>query len=180
MKNSKIIALSAVSAAFAVVLLALGSFIEIIDIACVMFAGVAIMIPLSKDSIWGALLAYLTSAVLGFILGGARFTVIVPYVAFFGIYPIANALQIKYKINRFLALVIKDVWFLGAMFLYYKMLVIFSGYDLFADFSMIPENFRNFIVPALIVFGAIFFVLYDSVMLKMQLAVNYIVNKLKL
>ncbi|MBP5308778.1 MAG: hypothetical protein J6Z34_06555, partial [Clostridia bacterium] len=116
---------------------------------------------------------------LGFIIGGAKVTVIVPYAVFFGIYPIANAFQIKFRINRILALIIKDVWFLGAMFLYYKLLVWFTGYDLFADFSFIPENIKKFLVPGLFVFGAAIFVAYDFVMIRLQAAVKYFVEKLK-
>ena len=179
MKYSKIIALSAVSAVFAVVLLALGSFIEVIDIACVMFAGIAIMLPLSRQYFWGAFLSFVASALLGFIVGGARLTVIVPYAMFFGLYPIANALQVKYKVNRLLALVVKDVWFLAAMYIYYRLLVVVTGYDLFSDFSFIPENLKKFLVPALFIFGAGIFVLYDAVMLRMQRVVNYFADKLK-
>lgn len=179
MKYSKLIALSAVSAAIAVVLLALGAFIEVLDISCIMIAGMATMLPLAKKSYLGAFLTYLASALLALILTGARFTVIVPYVVFFGVYPIVNALQVKYKFNRIVVLVFKDVWFLGAMFVYYKLLVALSGYDLLADFSMIPENFRAYLIPALFVFGAIFFVFYDYVMIKFQRVVDYVVGKLK-
>ena len=66
------------------------------------------------------------------------------------------------------------------MFLYYKLLVWFTGYDLFADFSFIPESLKKFLVPGLFVFGALIFVLYDIVMLRMQVAVRYLVEKLKL
>lgn len=180
MKYSKVIALSAVSAAFAVVLLALGSFIEVIDITCIMFAGIAVMLPLAKEYYLGAFLSFLSSALLGFIIGGAKVTVIVPYAVFFGVYPIVNALQVKYKVNKILALIVKDIWFLLSMFLYYKLLVWFTGYDLFADFSFIPESLKKFLVPGLFVFGALIFVLYDIVMLRMQVAVRYLVEKLKL
>lgn len=179
MKRSKLIALSAVSTAFAVVLLALGSFIEIIDIACVMFAGIAIMLPLSKESILGAFLTFLASTLLALILTGARFTVIVPYAMFFGLYPIANAVQFKYRINKIVALIVKDVWFLLSMFVYYKLITTLSGYDIFEDFSFIPEKFMDYLVPGLFVFGALFFVLYDNVMIRMQKVVNYLVYRMK-
>lgn len=179
MKQSKLIALSAISAAFAVVLLALGAFIEVIDISCVMLAGLAIMLPLAKKSYIGAFLSYAASALLALILTSARFTVIVPYAMFFGLHPIANALQEKYKINRIVAVIVKDVWFLLSMFVYYKLLVALSGYDLFADFAMIPDSFKPFLAPALFVFGGIFFVFYDMVMVRMQRLVDYVVYKLK-
>ncbi len=179
MKYSKVIALSAVSAAFSVVLLALGSFIEIIDIACVMFAGIAIMLPLSKKYYLGAFLSYLAATLLGLLISGGRFTVIVPFAIFFGLYPIANALQFKYRINYILSLIVKDVWFLGSMVVYYLVLVEFTGYDIFKDFSVVPENLKNYLIPGLLVFGAVFFVFYDFVMIRMQMVVNYLSKKLK-
>ena len=177
--NSRIVALSAVSAALAVVMLALGSYIEVVDIACVMIAGIAMMIPLSKESFAGALTAFAASAVLGAVIGGARLSVILPYAVFFGLYPIANAFQEKKKINRYIALIIKDIWFLASMFLYYRMLVLFSGYDLFSDFSFLPETLRAYLVPGLFVFGALFFIPFDMVMMRMQKVINYVIERIK-
>lgn len=179
MKGSKIIALSAVSAALAVGLLALGAFIEVIDISCVMFAGMAMMLPLSKKSYLGAFLAYLASAILSLILTGGRFTVIVPFAMFFGLYPIVNALQVKFNINKVIGVVVKDVWFLLSMFVYFKVLTAVSGYDIFQDFSFVPENLHKYLVPALFVLGAGFFIFYDFVMMKFQRVVDYVVERIK-
>ncbi len=181
MNNAHRIALSAVAAAFAVILLTLGSFIEVLDISCVMLAGIAIMIPLSKKDILGGFLSYLAAGILAMVVTGFRFAVIVPYAVFFGLYPIANSLIDKYlpkkKLLNVLAVIIKDAWFLLAMFIYYKVLVAFTGYDLFADFSFVPEEYRQYIVPALFLFGAVFFVLYDYVMKKMQRVIEIIVTR---
>ncbi|MBO7378033.1 MAG: hypothetical protein J6U35_04070 [Clostridia bacterium] len=179
MKLSKMIALSAIATAFAVILLTLGSYVELIDIVCVMYAGVAIMLPLAKQSYPGAALTFIASAALGLLLGGMRFTVIVPFAVFFGLYPIANALQIRFRINKYLALAIKDVWFLGTMVLYYKLMAWLYGYDLFEDFPFMTEALKRYVIPAMFVVGALFFILYDFIMMKMQLVVNKLVEKLK-
>lgn len=177
---SKTIALSAISAALAVIFLLLGAFVEILDISCIMIAGIAIMLPLSKKYYLGAFLAFVASALIGIFVTGARFTVIVPYAMFFGLHPIVNSLQRKFRINKFLALAVKDVWFLATMFVYYLLLKNLTGYDLFADFSFIPENLQRFLIPALFISGAVFFVLYDSVMLRLQYAVDALIKRLKL
>ena len=179
MKNSRIIALSAVSAAFAVALLALGAFIEVIDISCVMFAGMAMMLPLSKKSYLGAFLAYLAAALLSLILTGGRFAVIVPFAMFFGLHPIVNALQVKFKINKILSVIVKDVWFLLSMFVYFLVLTAVTGYNIFEDFSFIPENLHKFLIPGLFVLGAGFFVLYDLVMMRFQRVVDDVVERIK-
>ena len=180
MKYSKIIALSAISAAITVVLLALGSFIEAIDIACVMIAGLAMMLPLSKKMYLGAFLSYVASALLILIISPGKWNVIVPYAVFFGLYPIGNAVQVRFKINRIIALIVKDAWFLLAMFLYYKMLVFVTGYDLLTDFAFIPDEYSKYIAPGLFAIGAVFFIFYDYVMMRMQRVVDYLVEKIKL
>ncbi len=180
MKYSKVIALSSISAAFAVILLTLGAFIEVIDIACVMIAGIAMMLPLSKKYYWGAILSFIASALLALITSGGRFTVIVPYAMFFGLYPIINALQVKFKFNKIIALILKDVWFLGSMIVYFWVITAFSGYDIFADFAFLPEGVRQYIIPILLVLGAVFFIFYDKVMMKLQFVVDYYVKKIKM
>ncbi len=181
MNNAHRIALSAVSAAFAIILLTLGAYIEILDISCVMLAGIAIMLPLSKKDVLGGFLAYLAAGLLALPVTGFRFAVIVPYAVFFGLYPIVNAIIEKYlpnkKILNILFIVLKDIWFLLSMYVYYRVLVAFTGYDFAADFAFVPEQFRQYIVPALIVFGAVFFVLYDYVMKKMQRVIEILVSR---
>lgn len=180
MKTSRVIALSAIAAAFSVIFLVLGAFIEILDISCVMLAGIAIMLPLSKKYYLGAFLSYLAAALIGVLFTAARWTVLVPFAMFFGLHPIINALQVKFRFNKFLALAIKDVWFLLSMLVYYFLLVAVTGYDLFADFSFVPPSLKQFIIPALFIIGAIFFVFYDMVMMKLQLLVDYLAAKIKL
>ncbi len=180
MKYSKVIALSAVSAALAVIFIAVGAFVEIIDIVMVMAAGVAIMLPLAKKYYLGGFLAYLASAAIGAFTAIANPVAVIIYAAFFGLYPVVNALQIKYRLNKIVCALVKDVWFLLVMFLYYEMLVWWTGYDIFKDFAFIPQSLHAYLIPGLFIIGAVFFLFYDSVMLRVQFAVNRLVEKLKL
>ena len=119
MKNAKVIALSAISAAIALLLLIAGAFFEILDISCLFFASLAIMLPLTKNSRAGAFLAYLASGILGFILTGMRLQIIIPYVLFFGLHPIINDFLQKKNVNRILGAVLKTMWFVGVLFIVY-------------------------------------------------------------
>ena len=48
MKYSKVIALSAVSCALAIILLVTGAYIEVLDLSCLFMASMALMLPLAK------------------------------------------------------------------------------------------------------------------------------------
>ena len=171
MKNAKVIALSAVSAAVALLLLIAGAFFEILDLSCLFFASLAIMLPLTKDSRAGAFLAYLASAILGFVLTGMRLQIIIPYVLFFGLHPIVNDFLQKKNVNRVLGTVLKTVWFVGVLFIVYY----------FTSFFVVEnEIVKQYIVPILIVGGALFFLLYDLAMIRMQKSLNIIISRLKI
>ena len=74
---------------------------------------------------------------------------------------------------------VKNIWFLLSMVVYYKLITVLSGYDLFEDFSMIPDNYHKYLIPALFVFGAVFFMFYDHVMMRFQRVIDYLVEKIK-
>lgn len=171
MRYSKVIALSSVSAALAVVLLLLGTFIPVLDISCVMLAGFVFMLPLSKKMYLGAFLSYLASVLLGFLITGSRLQVIIPFAVFFGLHPIINALCDKWKLNKILAYFIKAAWFVGSCF------VIYYFTKMFVVENATVEKYINYIIG----FGCpILFIIYDMFVKRMQIAVNYLVARLKL
>lgn len=170
MKYSKIIALSAISSALCLILLVLGAFVEVFDLSCLFLASIVIMIPLSKGYALGAFLSYMASGLLGLLLTG-KFQIIIPFAMFFGLHPIVNFLQEKYKINKILALVVKAAWFIGTLFVTYYFTTLFV---------VETEWIKQYIVPIILMGGAAFFVFYDFFMFKFQEGVNNIVKRLKL
>ena len=104
------IALSAISCAVAVICLLLGFWSDVLLASGYLFGIIALMVPLSKQFYWGGFLAYVGTVILAIIMGAAvRFWDIVPFIMFFGLHPLINALQVRFKINRWLALAIKTV-----------------------------------------------------------------------
>ena len=168
--TSRGIALSAVSAAFAVIFLVLGAYIDVLDISCLFMASLALMLPLTKGFYLGAFLAYIASGILGFVLTGT-FRLILPFAAFFGLHPIVNQLQKKFGINRWLALAIKTLWFAGVMALCY----FFTSMFVFEN-----EFLKTYGVYIVIIGGALIFPFYDAIMTRFQYSVNAIVAQLKL
>lgn len=71
---------------------------------------------------------------------------------FFGLHPLVNELQLKWKINCYLACVVKALWFDLTMYLVWKVV--------FAITTSIPA-IDTYILPIILVVGSIFFIGYD-------------------
>ena len=121
--NTFSLALSGISCAVAAGALALGIISDYLVATGYLIGVVALMVPLSKRFYKGAFLAYVGTVILAVVLGAAvQFWKLVPFAVFFGLHPIANALQIKYKINKWLALLVKAVWFDGMLIASYHLI----------------------------------------------------------
>lgn len=171
MKYSRVVALSSVSTALAVIFLIIGSYIEVLDLSCLFMASLALMMPLAKDYKLGGLLSYVATVILAIFLTGMRLQVIIPFAMFFGLHPLANYFQKRLKINLVLATVIKTVWFIGTLYVMYFATKIFVSPNEFI------EKYIHFV---LIIGGAVIFIVYDKLMHRFQKAVNSIVFRLKL
>ena len=115
MKNSKIIAYSGVATALSVVMLFLGSIFWVLGYTMPLVASLVMIILLDSISQKSALLTFVSTSVISFILLNDKECVLL-YVLFFGYYPL-----IKDKINdiqpKFLSYLLKFVTFNAAMVL---------------------------------------------------------------
>lgn len=174
--NSFELALSGISCAVAVIFLALGILSDWL-IATGYFMGVvAMMAPLSKQFIKGSFLAYLGTCILTVIMGAAaKFWDLVPFIMFFGLHPILNALQLKYKINKWLAWAVKAVWFDCTLIVGYFLIYegVLGGEFLPAEFY---EIVNKYIYAFIFTVGTAVFFVYDYVVFKCQITVNRLVG----
>ena len=173
------IALSGISCAAAVIFLSLGIISRFFVATGYMFGIVALMVPLSKNFYLGDFLAYIGTCILTLIFGAAAgFWDLVPFIMFFGLHPLINALQKKFKINKWLALLIKAVWFDCTVIVAY--FLIFGG---IIGGSLLPEEVyrvvNDYIYLFVFTLGTAFFILYDYLIFKCQSAVNIIVGKIR-
>ena len=177
MKRSKVIALSAVCSAFAILCLTLGAVIEIFDYSAIFMASMCSMIPLAKGSKLGGFMTYLATLLLSCIFFvGVRPDLVLTYGIFFGLHPTVNYLFKEKKINKILSLVLKIVWFVLSIILIYTL---FSGF-LFEESLLTNPTFQKYAYLILAVGGAILFVVYDLVMMHFQKALDKMIEKLKL
>ena len=163
------IALSALSCAMATILLTIGVYSEILLFTGYLFSCIALMLPLAKQSYRGYALAYIATCLLSFLFNPARILDLLPFIMFFGLHPLVNELQLKTKINRWVACAAKALWFDVTMFVIWKFL--------FMATTTVPFVDRYFL-PILLVVGSAFFVFYDYVMYRWRTIVNVTVKRI--
>ena len=163
------IALSAMACAIATVSLIVGVYSEILLFTAYLVGSIALMLPLSKRSFRGYFLAYIATCLLSLLFNVARFYDVLPFIIFFGLHPVVNELQLKIKINRWVACAIKALWFDGAMYVVWRFVFAMTTSLAFVD---------AYIILILLIFGTVFFVFYDYVTYRCRGAVNEFVYRL--
>ncbi len=115
MKNSKVIAYSGVATALSVVMLFLGSIFWVLGYTMPLVASLVMIILLDSISQKSALLTFISTSIISFILLNDKECVLL-YILFFGYYPL-----IRDKINdikpKFLSYLLKSITFNVAMVL---------------------------------------------------------------
>lgn len=171
------IALSGISCAVAAGALALGLLSGYLVATGYLVGIVALMIPLSKQFFKGGFLAYVGTCILAVVLGAAvKFWDLVPFAMFFGLHPLLNALQIRFKINRWLALTIKTVWFDCTLIAGYFLIYVVGGISLPAEIEAVINGWRLYVI--IFTLGSAIFFVYDYLMFKIQIAVNTLVFRI--
>ena len=173
------IALSAISCAVAVLCLLFGFFSDILLATGYLFGIIALMIPLSKQFYLGGFLAYAGTVILAIVLGAAaRFWDLVPFIMFLGLHPLINAIQVRFKINRWLALAVKTVWFDFTLWGAY--ILIFGGVlGGNSSGNAFYEFVNRYIYWFIFVGGTLIFFPYDYLVFKMQGTVDKIIYRIK-
>ena len=157
------IALSAMACALATLCMTIGVYTEIFLFTGYLLGAVALMMPLAKASYKGYILAYVATCILSLIFNAARFWNVLPFVLFFGLHPLVNELQLKIKINRWVACAIKAVWFDVTMYLVWRFI-----FGMTTNIPLVDA----YIIPCILVLGSAFFVLYDYATYKARATVN--------
>ena len=163
------IALSALSCAMATAFLTVGVYTDVLLLSSYLVASIALLIPLSKKSWWGYVLAYLATCILTSIFTSWKFWDVLPFIAFFGLHPLLNELQLKFKINKWLAFGIKAAWFDGAMYLIWRFI-----FEMTTNYAWLDK----YMVWIILVVGTAFFLLYDYALFKWRGIINKLVQRI--
>ena len=163
------IALSAMACALATLCMTIGVYTEIFLFTGYLLGAVALMMPLAKQSYRGYILAYIATCILSLLFNAARFWNVLPFVLFFGLHPLVNELQLKVKINRWIACTVKAAWFDATMYLVWRFI-----FDMTTTVAWVDQ----YIIPFIIVFGSAFFVFYDYATYQCRATVNTMVKRI--
>ena len=163
------IALSALSSAIATVCLTIGVYSAILLFTGYLLACIALMMPLAKKSYIGFTLAYLSTCILALIFNASRFFDLLPFMMFFGLHPLVNELQLRTKINRWVACAVKALWFDLTMYVIWRFV-----FGMTTTITILDE----YMLPLILVGGSIFFVFYDYTLYKWRYAVNTLVKRI--
>jgi len=163
------IALSALSCAIATIFLTVGVYSEILLFTGYFLACIALMLPLAKKSYRGYVLSYVATCLLALLFNVARFLDLLPFIMFFGLHPLVNELQLKTKINHWLACAVKAAWFDVTMLVIWKFVFEMTTTIPFVD---------KYIIPIIFIFGTLFFIFYDYAAYKWRRAVNSLVKRI--
>lgn len=172
------IALSAIACAIAAGALALGLLSGWLVGTGYVIAVTALMLPLSKQFFWGDFLAYLGTVILAVVLGAVvKFWDLVPFAMFFGLHPLANCLQIRFNINKWLAFAIKAVWFDCTLIAGYFLIYVLGGIALPEQVEAIIGGWRLYVI--IFTAGTALFWVYDYLIFKLQIAINRLVYRIR-
>ncbi len=170
------IALSAISCAVATLFLWLGTISPLLLATGYMVGMFALMVPLSKDFIWGNALAFIAACFLACLCGGfAYIWKLLPFVVFIGLHPLINYLQkrfikLKFGVSYLVCLPFKALWFDGAMYLCWMF-----AFEMNVPIDWINQNI--FLVTFL--GGTLFFCVYDYMIFICQNSVNALVRRIR-
>ena len=160
--TSKEIALSGISAAFAVIAVVLSYYVSLMTLVFYALASVALLLPILGESGRGAILAYAASVGLGFLFVG--YIAVMPYVIMFGPYTMLFYYLRKYLKKELFCLPIK-VLFANLSFLatFYAVGLTLADFPILDRFPVWGRYVAIYVVltVAFIVFDLAFGRLYD-------------------
>ena len=163
------IALSALSGALATILLTIGVYTEILLYTGYFFAGIALMLPLSRRSYLGYGLAYLSTCILTLVFTSFRFWDLLPFILFFGLHPLVNELQLKTKLNRWVWFGIKALWFDATTYLTWKLVL---------EATTNIAGYEQWVLPIILIAGTALFMLFDYMAFRCRALVNMLVKRI--
>ena len=157
--KSRIVAFGAVGAALGAVFLTIGAYTGLGEFFWYFIASVCVMITFHNHSIVGSVMTFVSCCLLSLAASGFNIAFLLPYIIFFGAYPIANYIENRYKVNKVLMIVITCVWFDVSLYVFYLFTKLFVTQI---------EWINDFIIPIIAVMGTLVFFGYRIMMQRLQ------------
>lgn len=164
------VVLAGISTALATIFLAVGNITAILLFTGYLVASIALSLPLAKGSYLGYFMAYVSTVLLTLLIIGAGgyFIDLLPFIVFFGLHPLLNELQLKFNVHKWIALIVKTIWFDGAMLLFWWLIVQTTGVTWLDAYAL----------PIILVGGTLTFVFYDRLFFRIREYVFALVQRI--
>ena len=163
------IALAALACALSTLFLTLGVYSGFFLFTAYLAASIALMLPLCQQSWRGFIFAYVATCLLSLLFASFRFWELIPFAMFFGLHPLVNELQLKMRINRWIACFVKAIWFDGTVYLAWKVVFSITTSIPFID---------KYILLIILVVGTAVFIAYDYFMFKWRIWASRLVSRI--
>ena len=174
--KSKIVAISAISAALSALFLTVGAYFEIADLFTIVIASVFTLLPIYYKSYKGSVLAFLCGGIIAFLCSGFNLISLVfpAYFAFFGIYPIVKSKMMDKSFNKVAGFIIGGLWFLAVSYgLYFYYVLIMGG-----NFYDLPLWISQYIVYFVAIVSILFFAVYDRFVFVMRRLADFYLGRI--
>jgi hypothetical protein len=169
LNRSKVVSLSALAAAIGFLFLTTGFYLQVGEYGWYFAASVAIMLPLARGYLGGALLAVPLSCLLALLANGFNFVFLIPYITFMGFHPVINCWQRSRNKNPIAVFILKEAWFLASVFITFR----FTALLLF-DFGTLSP----YALPIILAIAAVGFVPYDYAMKQLQKKIDKLAGRI--
>lgn len=178
--KTRVITVSAISAGLVAICLALGIYVELVDVMSLVLSSVFVILPLYLKSFKGAVLAYLVGGVLGLIFGWFNFVysfVFPAYFAFFGLFPIVSCFLREKRVNKYAFHAIGLLWTVAAFYGFYFYYTFVMGLDFndLPDFLLWTKDYLLYVVG---LFGVVFYFIYVRFILVVKMLIDRYMGKI--
>lgn len=175
--KSKVIAVSAFSAAFSALFLTFGAYFEFFDLIGVVFASIFSILPIYFNSYKGCFLSYLAGGVIAFIFSGFNLlSIVFPlYFLFFGLFPTIKYMGMDKNFNNVLFTILTLVWcVLSAVGAYYYYMIVLGV----SFFTSLPQVFTDFALIFVFLVAVVFYFVFNKFVLVARLLINKYLGKI--
>lgn len=178
--KSRVITVSAISAGFVAICLALGVYVEFVDLFALVISSAFVILPLYVKSYKGCIMSYLAGGVLGIVFGRFNFLysfVFPAYFAFFGLYPVISCFLRDKKLKKPLYYCIGAIWCVAAFYGLYFYYTRIMGLD-FNDLPHFLLWMKDYAVYAVAVIALAFYFVYDRYVFLMRALIDRYLGKI--
>lgn len=179
--KSKLITLSAVSAALTALSLTIGAYFEVADLFALVLSSAFVILPLYFKSKTASFLSFFVGGILGVIFSGFNFTYSIVFPAFFtffGIYPIVRNIIIEKNFNNVLAVIIGLIWCIAVFYGMYFYYTGVMGLDLSSLPSWMPAWVSDFIIYFIGLISVVFYFIFDRYVIVVKYFFDRYLNRI--